>query len=509
MYTKEKKLKAVKLYIKYNNRIAPVVRELGYPSPNALLKWYEDYMMNNKTVKQKYERKSKYTKSQRKKAVKYYLEHGENISDTVKQLGYPCRSVLSNWIEEDVPNHKVSCLKGTTLITYSQEEKEAAVIDLSTRSSTAKEVSEQYGATNCSVYNWRKNLLSEEGLSIMENRNETKDIKDVENTEEISKLKEEIDRLRLEKDILEEAIKLIKKEEGIDIGKLSNKDKTIIINALRKKYDLNKLLSILEIAKSSYFYQNKAQSKKDKYGEVRFIIKTIFNDNYQSYGYRRIQAEIRKLSIIISEKVVMRLMREEGLKVITVKKKKYSSYLGEISPAVDNIIERDFSADKPNSKMLTDLTEFRIPAGKVYLSPLIDCFDGMVSSWTISTSPNAELVNSMLNNYIDILNINENPLIHSDRGAHYRWPEWIKIMEDANLTRSMSKKSCSPDNSACEGFFGRLKNEMFYKRDWSNVSIENFVEQLNQYINWYNSKRIKISLGAMSPIEYRLSLGII
>ena len=77
-------------------------------------------------------------------------------------------------------------------------------------------------------------------------------------------------------------------------------------------------------------------------------------------------------------------------------------------------------------------------------------------------------------------------------------------MERHNLTRSMSKKGRSPDNSACEGFFGRLKNEMFYGRDWKGVSIDDFMFRLDEYIHWYNEKRIKLSLGGLSPLEYRL-----
>ena len=117
-----------------------------------------------------------------------------------------------------------------------------------------------------------------------------------------------------------------------------------------------------------------------------------------------------------------KLMQEEMLIVPNVKRKKYSSYKGEITPAVPNVIERDFHAEQPNMKRLTDITEFHIPAGKIYLSPIIDCFDGLPVSWTIGTSPNAELVNTMLDNAIGTLKDGEHPIIHSDRGAHYRWP---------------------------------------------------------------------------------------
>ncbi len=143
------------------------------------------------------------------------------------------------------------------------------------------------------------------------------------------------------------------------------------------------------------------------------------------------------------------------------------------------------------------------------MSLIIDCFDGIVEAWTIGRSPNAELVNTMLDQAINALGDDEHPIIHSDRGCHYRWPGWIERVNNAHLIRSMSKKGCSPDNAACEGFFGRLKNEMFYCRSWSGVSIDTFVEELDKYIHWYNEKRIKLSLGAMSPLQYRRSLGLV
>jgi transposase InsO family protein len=201
-------------------------------------------------------------------------------------------------------------------------------------------------------------------------------------------------------------------------------------------------------------------------------------------------------------------MKEDKLHVKHIKQRKYNSYKGEISPEVKNIINRNFHADKPNSKWLTDITEFHIPAGKIYLSPIIDCFDGLPVSWTIGTAPDADLVNTMLDEAIALLNDYEKPIIHTDRGCHYRWPGWISRMDNAGLIRSMSKKGCSPDNSACEGFFGRLKNEMFYGRSWIGVSIEEFIQILDSYIRWYAESRIKISLGGMSPLDYRRSLGI-
>ncbi len=132
--------------------------------------------------------------------------------------------------------------------------------------------------------------------------------------------------------------------------------------------------------------------------------------------------------------------------------------MGEISPAPDNLLNRDFSATAPNEKWLTDITGFQISAGKVYPSPMIDCFDGMVVSWSIGTRPDAELVNTMLDAAIETVTASgDRPVVHSDRGGHYRWPGWLSGIADARLVRSMSRKGYSPDNAACEGFFGRLK----------------------------------------------------
>jgi transposase InsO family protein len=141
---------------------------------------------------------------------------------------------------------------------------------------------------------------------------------------------------------------------------------------------------------------------------------------------------------------------------------------------------------------------------------MIDCFDGMVVSWSIGTRPDADLVNSMLDAAIDtVASSSERPVVHSDRGAHYRWPGWLTRISGANLVRSMSRKGYSPDNAACEGFFGRLKTELFYSRSWQSTTIEQFIHALDGYIRWYNERRIKVSLGNLSPIEYRKSLEIV
>jgi putative transposase len=281
------------------------------------------------------------------------------------------------------------------------------------------------------------------------------------------------------------------------------------IDALRAKHPLNELLAMMNMPNSSYFYQREAQRRPEKYTALRAWVKRVFAESRSCYGYRRIHAAIRSAGTVVSEKVIRRIMQEEQLVVpYSKKKRRYSSYNGEVTPAVDNLVARDFRAARPNEKWLTDLTEFHIPAGKVYLSPMIDCFDGMAVSWAIGTSPDAELVNTMLDDAVASLQHGERPIVHTDRGCHYRWPGWISRMEEAGLTRPMSKKGCTLDNAAREGSFGRIKNEMFYSHSWEGVAIDQFIDELDSYLRWYNEERIKMSLGAKSPKAYRQSIGL-
>ena len=280
------------------------------------------------------------------------------------------------------------------------------------------------------------------------------------------------------------------------------------VGALKDIYPLSFICKRLNMSRSCYYYHSSLTKAKDKYQEVRKLIADIFHDNYDAYEYRRIHIALKKQGICISEKVIRQIMKKDGLEVTIKRRRKYNSYKGEITPAVPNLVNRDFHADKPNNLWLTDITEFSIKAGKVYLSPIIDCFDGMPMRLTMGTSPNAKLVNTMLEQGVKTLNEDEKPTVHSDRGCHYRWDEWIKLMEESNLTRSMSEKGCSADNAACEGFFGHLKTEMFYGRNWDDYTISEFIEEVNKYIEWYRTKRIKLSLGGLSLIENRRRLGV-
>ncbi|WP_242949124.1 IS3 family transposase [Acetitomaculum ruminis] len=262
-------------------------------------------------------------------------------------------------------------------------------------------------------------------------------------SDEIKQLQAQMQDMQLEINILKETINVIKKDSSIDQSNLSNREKAVMIDALKDRYSLPLLLNKLQLSKSSYYYQEKILSSKDKYEGLRETIKNLFNENKARYGYRRIHALLKRKGIIVSKKIVRRIMKEEELIVKIKKTGKYNSYAGEITPPVDNIVDRNFTAINPNEKWLTDITEFAIPAGKIYLSPIVDCFDGLLVSWNIDTSPDSNHVNSMLDSVVQQLKPTEKPLLHSDRGVHYCWHGWINRMNGYGLTRSMSKR-CVP-----------------------------------------------------------------
>ena len=320
---------------------------------------------------------------------------------------------------------------------------------------------------------------------------------------------ERIRQLELENDILRGAIDLLK---AGSLDAMSNMEKAMLIDKLRLETDrpLRELTGSLRISKSSYEYCRAKLRAKDRHAQLRADIRRIFDGAGGRRGYRYVHNELREEGTVVSEKVVRRLMAEEGCRVAYLKRRRrYSSYRGEISDAPPNLVERNFRAGGPNELWLTDITEFKLPSGeKAYLSPIIDCFDGLVVSWRIGRRPDAALTNGSLEDACGTLAPGQRPVCHSDRGCHYRWPGWIGICEENGLVRSMSRKGCSPDNSACEGFFGRLKNEFFYHRDWDGVSVESFMGLLDGYIRFYNERRKKQSLGWMSPMQYRISKGL-
>lgn len=274
----------------------------------------------------------------------------------------------------------------------------------------------------------------------------------------------------------------------------------MVINELKQKYQITAILQVVDIARSTYYYYCKQLEKPDKYAAVKAEMINIFKESSESYGYRRMTTHLRDNGLIINHKTVYRLMKQIGL-YCHVKMYKYKSYKGEVGKIAPNLLERNFVADKPLEKLASDVTEFKLLGTKLYLSPIIDLFNGEIISYNLSYHPNFAQITDMLTKAFAKMPDNSNAILHTDQGWQYQMKKYQKMLADKGIRQSMSRKGNCLDNACAESFFGRLKTEFFYDRTFE--SIEDFILKLENYIYWYNNTRIKSRLG-MSPVQYRL-----
>lgn len=255
------------------------------------------------------------------------------------------------------------------------------------------------------------------------------------------------------------------------------------------------------MARATFYYHLKQLQTPDKYGAIRNQINEVFHANKGRYGYRRITLELHNNSIIINHKTVERLMRESGLRC-QVRLKKYRSYKGTAGKIAPNILERDFKTASPNKKWVTDVTEFALFGHKRYLSPILDLFNGEIISYSISDHPNLTMVTTMLNKALKTITKDTGLVLHSDQGWHYQHAAYQKILKNKGVIQSMSRKGNCLDNAVMENFFGLLKSELLYLQKFT--SIENFENELKNYIHYYNNFRIKEKLKGLSPVMFRI-----
>lgn len=269
-------------------------------------------------------------------------------------------------------------------------------------------------------------------------------------------------------------------------------------------FRLDLLLEAARLPRSTYYHQLKQLDKLDKDKDLKAEIQSIFTEHRGNYGYRRMTLELRNRGYVVNHKRVQRLMKVLGLSARIRRKRKYSSYQGEIGKKADNLIQRQFEASKPMEKCYTDVTEFAIPASsqKLYLSPVLDGFNSEIIAYNLSTSPNLEQVEAMLNQAFSEDHYT-NTILHSDQGWQYQHQYYHHFLEGKGIQPSMSRKGNSPDNGMMESFFGILKSEMFYGYEKTFHSLEQLEQAIVEYIDYYNNKRIKIKLKGLSPVQYR------
>ena len=274
---------------------------------------------------------------------------------------------------------------------------------------------------------------------------------------------------------------------------------------LRLDFPLQGLLKLVGLSRSTYYYQLKAMTVTDRLAPLKASIQSIQDAHKGRYGYRRMTAAVRNGGCLVNTKTVRRLMAELDLKC-TVRPKKYRSYRGQMGEASPNTLARQFEAEQPNCKWATDVTEFKVAGEKLYLSPIMDLYNGEIVAYQTSTRPRYALVGDMLEKALKRLQPGDKPMLHSDQGWHYRYPSYRKRLEKAGLEQSMSRKGNCLDNAKMESFFGTLKSEYYYRERFDSVA--QLQAGLDDYIRYYNHERIKMKLGGMSPVAYRTQSGV-
>lgn len=548
-YSRQQWDRAVGLYIRYECCAADAIHELGYPSKEALRMWYRERLEEERAgvPSRREERQRRYSEEQKCAAVDHYLECGRRLSRTMRMLGYPeSKELLMAWIDELAPGRR-RLRHGPV----PEELKRKAVVAVASGRLKSHEAAAELGVQAAVVREWKRQMFAgskethvarerrerpgggggarpvvpdapavaagsrdaaglADALASMEKRLARMQARLDELDADVERQRREKRELDVEIAIRRGALELLGKEPGADPENLTNREKTILVKQISEaqRVSVKSLLPVVGLAHSTYHYRLNAMRRPDRDAWLLPLVEGAFENSEKRYGYKRVHLELQGMGITVSAKRVMKLMTKHGMVPLFKSAKRYSSYKGELTRAPENLVNRDFHADGPNMLRVTDLTEFSIPAGKAYLSPLIDCYDGLPVAWTIGTSPNAELADGMLSDACSTLGEGDRPVIHSDRGCHYRWPEWIRICEEHKLTRSMSAKGCSPDNAAAEGFFGRLKQEFFHKRSFAGVSMDEFIGMLDDYMVWYRDKRIKTEFG-MSIMGRRRELGLV
>lgn len=353
MHSYEDRMRAVALYIKLGKRVQATIRELGYPTKNTLKCWYREYERVHDLPIGSASRPPKFSEAQKQVALEHYASNGRCISWTMRALGYPGRAMLTAWVRAAFPDTKTVSGGARGRGDHSATVKQAAVVGLYCREESAEALAKKVGVSRPTLYAWKNQFLGAEAPATMRRKKSADVPPEIEELErQRAALQRDIRELQIEHDLLKTASDLIKKDLGGDLQSLSNREKTTLIVALKNQYKPSALLKRLGLARSSYFYHRARITLEDKYLPVRRTMVEIFESNHRCYGYRRLAASLTRHSISISEKVVRRLMKQEALAVPKPRRRRYSSYLGEISPAPENIINRDFQASAPNEKWL-------------------------------------------------------------------------------------------------------------------------------------------------------------
>ena len=411
---------------------------------------------------------TKYSSDNKLVAIKRVLENGESVESVAVDLGLAADGILRQWIKSYIDNgYNVVTKKKGRPSTRGKEKEDGRRAEEGERTPSRAAVEEDR----------RSRILKKIVCLNSRGRKEEKE----QLTEAVTELRQE---LKCSLDFILETI------------------------------NSNDLLPSLP--RSDYYYWKNRIDPDVKNSDLMDAITTIYTDNHKRYGYRRITLQLKNEGWMVNHKTVKRLMSKLNLYGITPRAK-YKSYKGDFNGTVDNkllykrvdtkkhktVYIRDFSTTNVNEKWTTDISEFHIAAGKLYLSPILDMHNREIISYNISTSPSYSQITDMLNKAFNKFDDLSNLTFHSDQGWQYQMFRYHKALRERGITQSMSRKGNCLDNSPMENFFGKMKNEMFYGHEYEFKTLEQLQQAMENYIDYYNNERIQVKLKGLTPCQAR------
>ena len=257
---------------------------------------------------------------------------------------------------------------------------------------------------------------------------------------------------------------------------------------------------VLEVSTSGFYEQlnRKPSAQQQRHKEIAQEATKFYHDSHEVYGYRKVWEDLSEAGVDCCEETVRRIMGELGLHSQIKRKFIVTTDSNHQEPIAANILDRDFGADKPNQKWVTDITYIHTQEGWLYLAAVMDLFSRRIVGWSVSDKIDTDLAKSALTTAIFQRRPDAGLLHQSDRGVQYASGDYQKKLKDLDIVCSMSRKGNCWDNAAMESFFGSLKTEWVYRKTYATREIAK--NDLFNYIEvFYNRKRRHASLGYVNP----------
>ncbi|MCR8983367.1 IS3 family transposase [Brevibacillus laterosporus] len=279
------------------------------------------------------------------------------------------------------------------------------------------------------------------------------------------------------------------------------------MESLSTIYPITEVCKVLGVSRSGYYkYLSTRNLYRDKSMKKR--IRTIYEQRKGIYGYRRIQAELlRQFGCRVNHKKVLRIMQNLGLKAIIRRKRSYmTAHQAKVSDGrvADNLLKRDFTAQEPNQKWVTDVTQYRIGEERIYLSAIKDLCTHEIIAYHISTRNDNALVLETFRKAFEMQKDVTGLIVHSDQGSQYTSHAYHDMLPTVGAQISMSRRGNCLDNASIESFFSHLKTEALYPYDIRD--LQDAQRRIENYIYFYNEERLQLKLNKLTPSEFRRQL---